>query len=353
MLAVYSSSPPLDDVYRQLLNFIQVYEYNGSGWVFLYFTSLKLTLWHLDPLRASAFVSLPRWIQDKRAVVNVVGTGNDCFKWAVLAGLHPVDKYNNNPNRMNNYEEHVAKNDFSSICFPVALSSIGSFAAKNDLSINVYGVDNDNKVIYHLRVSQTIVPNRHVDLLPYEFGGIRHYSTISKFSRLVCNQFNNHNGATHFCKKCLHVYSTADMLENHGVNGHHAQRTKFQQDSKCRFTNVQNQLPAHFVAYADFESILQPVGDGVDVIQGVGVGVESSTTAFQEHVPCSFAFKIVSSIDPNFSRPLVTYRGKDAAETFVRKLQLEADQLFDEYIATPKPMLLTAKELRAFTATTT
>ena len=53
-----------------------------------------------------------------------------------------------------------------------------------------------------------------------------------------------------------------------------------------------------------------------------------------------------------FFRPLVTYIGKDAAETFIGKLQLEADQLFDENIATPKPMLLTATELRACTATT-
>ena len=116
--------------------------------MFSYFSSLKLTLWHLDSIRASAFVSLPRWIQDKRAAVNVFGTGNDCFKWALLAGLHPVDKCNNNPNSMSNYKDHGAKYDFSSICFPVTLSTIGSFAAKNDLSINVYGIDNDNKVIY-------------------------------------------------------------------------------------------------------------------------------------------------------------------------------------------------------------
>ena len=32
---------------------------------------------------------------------------------------------------------------------------------------------------------------------------------------------------------------------------------------------------------------------------------------------------------------------------------MEADQLFGEYIATPKPMLLTATELRAFITTTT
>ena len=74
-----------------------------------------------------------------------------------------------------------------------------------------------------------------------------------------------YDGATHFCKKYLHGYSTPELLGNHGVNCHHAQRTKLAQDSRCRFNNVQKQLPAPFVAYADFESILQPVGDGVDV----------------------------------------------------------------------------------------
>ena len=42
------------------------------------------------------------------------------------------------------------------------------------------------------------------------------------------------------------------------------------------------------------------------------------------------------------------YRGEIAAEKCVRDLQQEAKQLFGEYIATPKPMLLTARELRSF-----
>ena len=37
----------------------------------------------------------------------------------------------------------------------------------------------------------------------------------------------------------------------------------------------------------------------------------------------------------------------------VRKLQLEAKQLFDEYIVTPKPMLLTATESQSFANATT
>ena len=64
MVAVYGGdTPPLDDTNRQLLNIVEIYEYNGSGWVFSHFASLQLTLWHLDPLRASAFVPSSQWIQ--------------------------------------------------------------------------------------------------------------------------------------------------------------------------------------------------------------------------------------------------------------------------------------------------
>ena len=82
MIAVYADTvPPLEDVNRQLVNLVEVYEHNGSGWVFSKFASLQVTLWHLDPLRAIAFVPIPRWIQEKSAVTNVIGTGDDCFNW--------------------------------------------------------------------------------------------------------------------------------------------------------------------------------------------------------------------------------------------------------------------------------
>ena len=45
MVVVYAdAAPPLNDVNRQLLNFIEVYEQNGSGWVFSNFASLQLDL---------------------------------------------------------------------------------------------------------------------------------------------------------------------------------------------------------------------------------------------------------------------------------------------------------------------
>ena len=71
------------------------------------------------------------------------------------------------------------------------LSSIAPFAAKNNLSINVYGVEDDKKVIYPLCVTDSVVPGRHVDLLLHECNGDQQYSTIKNFSRLISSQLSN------------------------------------------------------------------------------------------------------------------------------------------------------------------
>ena len=126
-------------------------------------------------------VDLLLWIQAWRAVVNVVGTGDDCFKWAILVGMHPVEV---NADHRGNVE-HMGKYDFSSLSFPVPLQAVGSFALGNNMPINVNGVDDDNEGIFPFRVSSTLVPDGHVDLLLFECDGVQHYTTIRNFIRLV------------------------------------------------------------------------------------------------------------------------------------------------------------------------
>ena len=65
---------------------------------------------------------------------------------------------------------------WGSTIFPVPLSSVSSFATTNNMSINVYGVDDDKKVNYPLGVSSTFVPDRHVELLLFERNGTQHYN---------------------------------------------------------------------------------------------------------------------------------------------------------------------------------
>ena len=40
---------------------------------------------------------------------------------------------------------------------------------------------------------------------------------------------------------------------------------------------------------------------------------------YHEHVPCSFVYKVVF-IDDRFSKPIVVYRGKNAAYEFIKAI---------------------------------
>ena len=52
---------------------------------------------------------------------------HDCFKWVILAGMHPVDV---NADRRGTYVEHMYDFEyhFSPLSFPVPLQAVGSFA---------------------------------------------------------------------------------------------------------------------------------------------------------------------------------------------------------------------------------
>ena len=72
------------------------------------------------------------------------------------------------------------------------------------------------------------------------------------------------------------------------------------------------QIPVPFKIYADFECNLSGV-----------VSYENSyIKKYQDHVPCSFAYKVVC-IDDRFSESIVVYRGENAAYKFIKALLKE------------------------------
>ena len=71
------------------------------------------------------------------------------------------------------------------------------------------------------------------------------------------------------------------------------------------FKNYFKQIPVPFKIYADFESNLE----GVEIYEGF------YSKKYQDHIPCTFAYKIVC-IDDKFSETIVVFRGKNAAYEF-------------------------------------
>ena len=76
-----------------------------------------------------------------------------------------------------------------------------------------------------------------------------------------------------------------------------------------KFKNYFKQIPVPFKIYADFDCNFKKVkcNEG------------SYTEKYQDHTPCSFAYKIVF-IDDKFTKPAIVNRGENAAYEFIKAI---------------------------------
>ena len=72
------------------------------------------------------------------------------------------------------------------------------------------------------------------------------------------------------------------------------------------FKNYFKEIPAAFKIYADFRSYLE----GVEIYGFL-------SKKYQNHIPCSFAYKVVC-IDNKFTKPIVVVRDENAAYEFIK-----------------------------------
>ena len=63
------------------------------------------------------------------------------------------------------------------------------------------------------------------------------------------------------------------------------------------------------------------------------VKLEEGIIKFEDHIPCSFAYKIVC-IDDRFTKPTIIYRGENAAYEFIKAILKEykyCKKIMNEY----------------------
>ena len=79
-----------------------------------------------------------------------------------------------------------------------------------------------------------------------------------------------------------------------------------------KFENYFKQIPVPFKIYADFECNLR----NVEIYEG------SYTKKCQDHIPCSFAYKVVC-VDERFTKQIFVYRGENSAYEFIKAIPKE------------------------------
>lgn len=304
-------------------------------------------------------MKLPKFIENKKAVVNIRNEDQNCFAWAVTSAIYPPI---GPVQEVSSYPHFSTVLNVTGMDFPIKLKDISKFETLNNISVSVYGLEKEfknNKIKYEIVGPLRYAPKKlryHVNLLliTEDCGENHHcrkecikshYCWIKNFSRLVSSQVSLHEHRKYFCDGCLMYFSSEKSLLQHQSNDcNHVYTTtpsnnfridkfgKSVPENILKFENFEKQLKVPFVVYADFESILKPF----DTCEPNPA--KSFTNKTFSHEPFSFAYLIKCSFDDSLSK-FVLYRGQNAGKEFIRRLESDLKQIYNEHLKEIVPMM--------------
>ena len=152
-------------VIEPTLALLEEFQERDSGWALSRILDLTVNVNKYNPMCAGCHVKLPQKIMTKRAVINVQSNDNACFAWSVVAALYPAESH---VYRKSSYPHYTTVLNLKDIEFPMTLQQIKKFENANDIAINVYTVERQNKLtILPIRLADR-KRDKHVNLLYME-----------------------------------------------------------------------------------------------------------------------------------------------------------------------------------------
>ena len=311
---------------QEILNVIDKWVSEGSGWVIDRIDSHYINVTTDTPLHGSSYIELPTELRNpKKGLINIKNKDNECFRWCHIRHLNPQEK---NPQRIKKEDNQSIEGlNFEGIEFPVSQKHYNKVEKQNNIRINVFGYEKGQPFLIHIS-KETFEDQMNLLLITEDEK--KHYVLIKDFNAFMYNQ-SKHKEKKHFYMYCLQCFSSERILATHVnnclmVNGAQAINMPKQGENVLKFNNFHKQLPVPFVIYADFEAITKKV-------QGCKQSEEmeneknkrSYTEAYQTHEDCGYGYKLVCCYRERYSKPIQTYRGEDAVYKFMEKMLKEVE----------------------------
>ena len=190
--------------------------------------------------------------------------------WCHVSHINPVKDH---PERITRTGTDFANNlNYDGAEFPVQ---------ENNICVNMFGYE--NKLIFPVYISDQTFKSS-IDLLLLIDDDKSHYVYIKYFNTFMFHKTKNKNKKWFF-KSCLQCFSSENVLIKHkkdclSISGHQSINLE---KGTIEFKNYFKQLPIPFKIYADFECNFK----NVECYKG------TYTKKYNEHVPCSYAYKAV------------------------------------------------------------
>lgn len=306
----------------------ETYVKEGSGWVLEKIELVRLVLMRYKLFSGGCHLKkLPFGLRKKKGIICLKNTEEGkCFLFAVIASLAHQER---NCSRVNKKYHQLIKyfpKKFDK--FPVTAKDVGEFEKLTAVSVNIYGFDDEEKVIFPYYISEFEDKPLHVDLLLHQ----NHYYGIKSLSSLVTSKVNRRK--TFVCHFCLSYFVNVERFILHKqMCCQKLQQFVFPAlgENRLKFDFFQSLLPFPFVIYADFESL---------ILQEEKV-VTGKTTSKRQHEPLAACALTVCRVQPAFSSPKpFLYVGEDCVDQLFEFLFREVARI-DQILHTIAPLYMT------------
>ena len=321
-------------------------EMSESGLVIVQVNKLKFHFDKYNPTRGGSYIELPKWIQNKKACINIKNDDDKCLMYSVQCGLYKIyDK--DHACKMTHYKKIDCHLNWDNVSFPSTSIDIDQLEENNkdEISVNVYSISPDSETILLNRKTKVLKAKTHIDLLKIEEDDKSHFVFIKDYNRLISKQTNNKKIKKYHCRYCLHGFQSEELLNTHYENGCLAVEGQIiempEADETIEFKHHYKKLKAPFVIYADFECLTTKTGSVNTTM--------NNTEKYQHHRPCGFMLNVVNSIYGTSGQHL--YRGEDCMEVFAKKL-MEIKNNILESMKENKPLIMTAENWRDYKTAT-
>ena len=130
--------PELSMSRQEILNVIDKWVSEGSGWVIDRIDSHYINVTTYRPLNGSSYIELPTELKNPaKGLINIKNKDNECFKWCHIRHLNPQRK---NPQRIKKDDkQYIGGLDYTNIEFPVSQKHYNKIETQNSIRINVFG----------------------------------------------------------------------------------------------------------------------------------------------------------------------------------------------------------------------
>ena len=270
-----------------------------SGIDYFYYDLNKVSI-----SKGGSYIESPKWLKDKKAIINQKNENFKCFQYATTLALN-FDKISSHPERVSKVKSFIDNYNWNKINFPSNRNDWNWFEVNKDIALNILYVPfKTKKIEIAYKSKYNLVRNNQVILLMISNGENWHYLAVKSLSRLLRGVSSTHDGG-YYCLNCFHSFRTENKLNAHKNVCENRDYCKVELPSNennfIKYNQGEKSLKMPFVMYADLECILKNMSTCYNNPE------ISSTTKISQHIPSGYSIFTNCTFDKSYNK-LSCYR---------------------------------------------